>query len=549
VMPQTREHLDICRLLKVKKGLIVLTKIDLVEQELLELVREEVIDIVQGTFLKDAPILAVSSVTGEGILSLISTLDRLSKEVEERSSSGLFRLPIDRVFVMKGFGTVVTGTMISGSLSLGETVEILPSGIEGKVRNIQVYNRPLEKAMAGQRAAVNLQGIETSAIVRGDVLTRPNTLTPTQFIDAYLEYLPSASRPLKHRTNMRFHIGSSLTPASISLLDREELAPGEGSFVQLKLDRSVVALPQDRFVIRGSSAIQTLGGGVVLDTHPPRHKRFSSPVIKDLTLLMEGSHEQAIGQHILRSGMGGIGFDDLLNRVAIPSNEIQAILKKMAERGDVLLVDPERLKVIDHGQYQKLKEMTLGQLKEFHQRFPMKSGLSKEELRTKLPPEVDVKLFQILIHGLIQSEEVVLEKDKLRFPGHQISSMDEKGLIKKVEEAILRGGLQPPSPKELSEEWSEEEEGVQAIFEYLVHEGALLKIKSGIYFHRVPFDHLKEELISYLKDHKEITTPQFKEMTGASRKYAIPLIEYFDQMKLTLRLGEKRVLRGGEPKG
>jgi selenocysteine-specific elongation factor len=549
VMPQTREHLDICRLLKVKKGLIVLTKIDLVDQELLELVREEVTDIVQGTFLKDAPILAVSSVTGKGIPLLISTLDRLSEEVEERSSSGLFRLPIDRIFVMKGFGTVVTGTTVSGSLSLGETVEILPSGIEGKVRNLQVYNRPVEKAMAGQRAAVNLQGIETSAIVRGDVLARPNTLIPTQHIDAYLEYLPSASRPLKHRTNTRLHIGSSLTPASISLLDREELAPGEGSFVQLKLDRSVVALPQDRFVIRGSSAIQTLGGGVVLDTHPPRHKRFSPPVIKDLTLLMEGSHEQAIGQHILRSGMGGIGFEDLMNRVAIPSNEIQAILRKMAEKGDVLLVDPERLKVIDHGQYRKLKEMTLGQLKEFHQRFPMKSGLSKEELRTKLPPEVDVKLFQILIHGLIQSEEVVLEKDKLRFPGHQISSIDEKGLIKKVEEAILRGRLQPPSPKELSEEWSEEEEGIQAVFEYLVHEGALLKIKSGIYFHRVPFDHLKEELISYLKDHKEITTPQFKEMTGASRKYAIPLIEYFDQMKLTLRLGEKRVLRGGEPKG
>ena len=549
VMPQTREHLDICRLLKVKKGLIVLTKIDLVDQELFELVREEVTDIVQATFLKDAPILAVSSATGEGIPSLISTLDRLSEEVEERSSSGLFRLPIDRVFVMKGFGTVVTGTMISGSLSLGETVEILPSGIEGKVRNIQVYNRPVEKAIAGQRAAVNLQGIETSAIERGDVLTRPNTLTPTQLIDAHLEYLASASRPLKHRANMRFHIGSSLTAASILLLDREELAPGEGGFVQLKLDCSVVALPQDRFVIRGSSAIQTLGGGVVLDTHPARHKRFSSPVIEDLNLLMDGSHEQAIGQHILRSGMGGIGFDDLLNRVAIPSNEIQAILKKKVEKGDVLLVDPERLKVIDCGQYQKLKEMTIGQLKEFHQRFPMRSGLSKEELRTKLPPEVDVKLFQILIQGLMQSEEVVVEKDKLRFHGHQISSIDEKGLIKKVEEAILRGRLQPPSPKELAEEWSEDEEGVQAVFEYLVHEGALVKIKSGIYFHRVPFDHLKEELISYLKDHKEITTPQFKEMTGASRKYAIPLIEYFDQMKLTLRLGEKRVLRGGEPKG
>jgi selenocysteine-specific elongation factor len=402
----------------------------------------------------------------------------------------------------------------------------------------------VEKAMAGQRAAVNLQGIETSAIGRGDVLTRPHTLTPTQLIDAYLEYLPSASRPLKHRTNMRFHIGSSLTTTSILLLDREELAPGEGGFVQLKLDRPVVALPQDRFVIRGSSAIQTLGGGVVLDIHPARHKRFSPPVMEDLKLFMEGSNEQAIGQHILRSGMGGVGLDDLLKRVAIPSNEIQAILKQKVEKGDVLSIDPERLRVIDRAQYQRLKEMTIGQLNEFHQRFPMKSGLSKEELRTKLPPELDVKVFQILINGLIQSGEVVLEKDKLWLPGHQISSIDDKGLVKKVEEAILRGGLHPPSPKELSEEWSEKEEGVQAVFEYLVHEGVLVKIKSGIYFHRIPLDHLKEKLVSYLREHSEITTPQFKEMTGASRKYAIPLIEYFDQIKLTLRLGEKRVLRG-----
>ena len=188
--------------------------------------------------------------------------------------------------------------------------------------------------------------------------------------------------------------------------------------------------------------------------------------------------------------------------------------------------------------------MALTQLGEFHQRSPMKSGLSKEELRTKLPPEVDVKLFQILINDLIQSKEVVLEKDKLRLPGHQISSVDEKGLVKRVEGAVLKGGLQPPSPKELSEEWSEKEEEVRAIFEHLVHEGVLVKIKSEIYFHRVPFENLKEELVTYLKSHQEITTPQFKEMTKASRKYAIPLIEYFDQIKLTLRLGEKRVLRG-----
>jgi selenocysteine-specific elongation factor len=544
IMPQTREHLDICKLLKVKQGLIVLTKIDLVDRELLDLVKEEVADIVKDTFLNGAPILAVSSVSGEGIPQLLETLDRLSKEIEEKSSKGLFRLPIDRVFVIKGFGTVVTGTVISGTLSLGETIQILPSNLEGKVRTLQVYGRSVEKTVAGERAAVNLQGIEASAIERGNVLVRPNTFRPTRLIDAFLEYLPSAPRPLRHRTHQRFHIGTTLANASLFLLDRDEVVPGEGGFIQLRLEQPVVALPQDRFVIRGSSTIQTLGGGVVLDSHPDKHRRFSPSVIADLNLLKDGTTEQALLQHIHHSGMVGTTLEDLLNRIERSPQEIESIIRKMVERGDLLFIDSESIKVIEKEQYQRLKERVLAQLVEFHQRFPMKSGLSKEELRTKLPPEVDVKLFQILMNELIHLKEVVLEKDKMRLPTHHISSVDEKGLVKRVEGAVLKGGLQPPSPKELSEDWSEREEEVRAIFEHLVHEGILVKIKSEIYFHRSAFEKLKGELVNYLKGHQEITTAQFKEMTKASRKYVIPLIEYFDQIKLTLRLGEKRVLRG-----
>ena len=523
-MPQTREHLDICKLLNVKKGLVVLTKIDLVNRELLELAKEEVGEIVRNTFLEGAPVLTVSSLTGEGIPELLSTLDILSREIKERSSDGLFRLPIDRVFTLKGFGTVVTGTVVSGNLSLGETVQILPTGFEGKVRNLQVYNRSVEKTVAGERAAVNLQGIETSAIERGNVLTRPNTLKPTQLIDAYLEYLPNASHPLRHRTKQRFHIGTTLTNAWIFFLDREELVPGREGFAQLRLERPVVALPHDRFVIRGSSAIQTIGGGIVLDNHPAKHKRYSSSVMADLSLLKDGTIEQALRQHIHYSGMRGIALEDLLNRVEMPTNEIQSILKKMAEKGDLLWIDPEKLKVIERAQFQGLRELVLAQLREFHQRFPMKSGLFKEELRTKLPPEVDMRLFQVLIQELIQSNEVVLEKDKLRLPGHQITSLDEKGLVKRVEAALLKGELQPPSPKELSEEWSEKEDEVRAVFEHLVHEGRIVKIKSELFFHRTPFENLRRELVTYLKSHQEITTPQFKEMTKVSRKYAIPLM-------------------------
>jgi selenocysteine-specific elongation factor len=402
----------------------------------------------------------------------------------------------------------------------------------------------VEKTVAGERAAVNLQGIEASAIERGNVLIRPNTFKPTRLIDAYLEYLPSAPRALKHRTHQRFHIGTTLTNASIFLIDQDELAPGEGGFIQLRLEQPVVALPQDRFVIRGSSTIQTIGGGVILDSHPDKHRRFSPSVIADLSLLKDGTTEQVLSQHIHHSGMVGTTLEDLLNRIERPPQEIKSIIRKMVERGDLLFIDSESIKVIEKGQYQRLKERVLNQLGEFHQRLPMKSGLSKEELRTKLPPEVDVKLFQILMNELIQLKEVVLEKDKMRLPTHQISSIDEKGLVKRVEGAVLKGGLQPPSPKELSEEWSEREEEVRAIFEHLVHEGVLVKIKSEIYFHRSPFEKLKGELVNYLKGHQEITTAQFKEMTKASRKYVIPLIEYFDQIKLTLRLGEKRVLRG-----
>jgi selenocysteine-specific elongation factor len=401
----------------------------------------------------------------------------------------------------------------------------------------------VEEARAGERAAVNLQGIETSSIERGDVLAHPKTLAPTSLLDVYLQYLPIAPRPLKHRTPHRFHLGTSSTTASIFLLDRDELSPGEEGFAQLRLERPVVSFPQDRFVIRGSGAIQTLGGGVVLDTHPLKHRRYSPAVTNDLTLLRDGSSEEATHQYIRRSGAAGITLGELLARVAMPPNRIQIVLRKMIEKGDILLVDPEKMKVIEKSQYQRLKEMALVQLREFHQRFPMRTGLAKEELRTKLPAELDMKLFQILINDLIQSKEMVLEKDKLRLREHHISSADEKGLVRRVEEAVLKGRLQPPSPKELMEEWSEEEERVLGVFEHLAHEGVLIKVKSGMFFHRIPFENLKGELISFLKSHKEITTSQFKELTGASRKYVIPLIEYFDQTKLTLRLGEKRVLR------
>jgi selenocysteine-specific elongation factor len=543
VMPQTREHLDICSLLKVNKGLIVLSKTDLVDRDLLELVTEEVTEVVRGTFLNGAPILPVSALTREGIPELIASIDALANQVKGRSSEGLLRLPIDRVFVMKGFGTVVTGTLVSGTLDVGDTVQVVPTGLEAKVRNLQVYNQAVERAVAGQRTAVNLQGIETSAIERGEVLAKPGTIHSTQVIDAFLEYLTSAPRPLKHRSNLRFHVGTSISSTSVFLLDRDEMVPGGQGFVQFRFDRPRVVLPQDRFVIRDVSATQTLGGGIVLDIRPMKHKRHSPSVVQELKLLKEGSGDQILGQYIARSGAAGVSSQELRERVAMEPRQIETTLEQMREKGKILFVDSERTKAVDHGQYQRLRDSVVAQLSEFHQRFPMKPGLAKEELRTKLPEEMDVRLYQTLLNGLIQSQAIVAEKDKLRLSGHRVSSTDEKGLIDRAEKALLHAGLQPPSPKELSEQWSVQEADMQAVFEHLAHEGTFVKIRSGMYFHRVPFEQLKEELIRYLRKNREITTPQFKEITAGSRKFAIPLIEYFDQIKLTLRIGDKRVLR------
>jgi selenocysteine-specific elongation factor len=368
IMPQTREHLDICRLLAVKKGLVVVSKIDLADRELVPLVEEEVTELVKGTFLEGAPIVTVSSLTGEGLPELVATLDRLGNEVEGRTSDGLFRLPIDRVFVMKGFGAVVTGTLVSGSLSVGDSVEILPSLKEGKVRGIQVHNEVVEMTRAGQRTAVNLQGVEKSFINRGDVLAHPQTLTPTSMVDAYLEHLPISPRPLRNRIKQRFHIGTSSTLATIVLLDKGELAPGEKGFVQLRFEKPVVAFPHDRFVIRGSSAIQTLGGGIVIDSHPAKHKRFARDVLAGLTILRDKGEEEVVSHHLATSGVKGMTFRELRERVPFAPGRLSQLLGELRTRAEIVAIDGEEGSYVHHGGYDQLRKKTLSYILEFHDR-------------------------------------------------------------------------------------------------------------------------------------------------------------------------------------
>jgi selenocysteine-specific elongation factor len=545
IMPQTGEHLDICRLLAVKKGLVVVSKIDLADPELVQLVGEEVRELVKGTFLERAPIVNVSSLTGEGIPQLLTTLDGLANEVQGRTSEGLFRLPIDRVFVMKGFGTVVTGTLVSGSISVGNMVQILPSLREGKVRGIQVHNKTVEMARAGQRTAVNLQGIEKSRINRGDVLVLPQTITPTYMVDAYLEHLPTSPRPLRNRIKQRFHIGTSSRLATIVLLEREELPPGEKGFVQLRFEKPVVALPKDRFVIRGSFAIQTLGGGIIIDSHPAKHKRFARDVLAGLMILREGEEEAIVSQQLASSGGRGMTLRELVERVNIPPSRLSKLLRGLMSRAEIVTIDGDEGRFIHHVGYAQLKNKTLSYILEFHEKHPLRIGPSKEEVKSKLPKTVEARLFHRMLKELTDSNEVLVEKDKLRLPTHRVSLRDDQKRLKDMIEGFFaKGGLQSPSPKELASKLSTDESEVRNVIRLLMEEGAIIKAKEDMYFHKEAVEKLKGELIQFLRAHHEITTAQFKEITKVSRKYAIPLIEYFDNSKITIRVGEKRLLRG-----
>jgi selenocysteine-specific elongation factor len=545
VMPQTREHLDICTLLGVDRGVVVLTKIDVVDQAMRDLAIEDIKGFTKGTFLEKAPIIPVSAVTGEGLVDLINALEQLIGQVEERSAAGLFRLPIDRVFTMKGFGTVITGTLVSGQVKTGDVVAILPSGITAKVRGIQVHNEKVQEAAAGQRIAVNLQGVERSLVQRGEVVLHPGTVEPTKLLDVEIIHLSHAPRALKNGVMLRFHTGTSLQMGKIFLLGADELKPGQRGYAQIRLQDAVAVLPNDRFVLRGSSQIQTIGGGVILDAHPQRHKRFKGDVITVLKQLKGGDHPSILAFHIKKAGSQGIELKKLVGYTNITPALLTETMQQLLTRKEVIKFDREAERIIDGGIYSQLRDEMVQVLKKYHADNPLKPGMPKEELKSKLPAKVDGKLFNVLLADLMERKAVVAEKDKVRLTSHRIALQGrQQALEEKIEGIMLRNGLTPPSAKELVEQLGTSDKEVQTILTLLVNAGTVVKLKEGIYFHRQPLDELRGQLVAFLKAKGRITTQDFKSLTNASRKYTIPLAEYFDAMKVTVRVGDDRVLRG-----
>ena len=546
VMPQTREHLEICTLLGIKFGFVALTKTDMVDQEWLELVMEDVSDFVQGTFLEQSPIVPVSSTSGDGIPEFIQTLDDFCKNIPSRSSAGLFRLPVDRVFTMKGFGTVITGTLISGSISVGDSIMIYPTEITSKVRGIQMHNDSVMRAEAGMRTAINFQGLDKAVINRGDVLSTPGGLMTSYMVDVALHFLESNKRAIKNRARVRFHAGTVEIMGLLILLDREKLEPGETTVAQIRLDTPVALVKDDRYVLRSYSPVRTIGGGEILNPVPLKHKRNRPEVIRSLESLRDLPSEQIVLLHVRESGFKGVSFAALKVMTNTADKVLENILQQHLSNQQLVIVDRENRIYVHRDTLNDLKKQTLNLLENYHRSNPLKAGMSREELRSRLPSKVGGKLYNLLINVMVKEGDIVQEEENIRLSSHKVSLQADQTVIKEKLIGIYReGGLTPPNFKDLPKLLNVDYSAVKDLLMLLLKEGQLVKVSEELYFDASVIEQLKKQLVEYLKKHGEISTPDFKNMTKVSRKFVIPLIEYFDAKNITIRIGDIRKLRGG----
>ncbi len=546
VMPQTREHMEICTLMGIKYGFIALTKIDMVDDELMELAVEDIREFTQGTFLENAPVVPVSSVTGQGIDRFVKTLDRVCHDIPERPFSPVFRLPVDRVFSMKGFGTVITGTLASGKISVGENIMIFPSGISSKVRGIQVHGESADEVSAGTRTAVNFQGLDRESVNRGDVLSTPHTLRPSYMVDAVFHYLENNPKPAKGRIRIRFHSGTSQILGYLVLLDREELVPGESACVQIRLESPVCCIKGDRFVVRSYSPVRTIGGGEILNPVAGKHKLFDVKIIKGLNSLIDSDDQHNLAFFADQGGYDGVSFGDLRIMTNISDKKLESLLQKMLASREIVLIDKEKRQYIHSNAVSGLSEQILLQLEQYHSANPLKEGMSKEELKSRLKQlkGKDPKIFNIVLARLVKEGKVSQKENYVRLAGHEVAlKVDQQDVRRKIVDIYKEAGLTPPFFRNICHNLDVDEKTAVSVLHILIDEKIIVKTRDDLYFYGETIAKLQKKLVEFIELKGEITTPEFKDMTGISRKFVIPLIEYFDSINLTIRVGDTRQLR------
>jgi selenocysteine-specific elongation factor len=535
IKPQTREHFDICRMLGVKHGITVLTKSDTVDPETLEVVRLEVEDFLRGSFLDAAssPIVPVSSLTGAGLEDLKRELAKAAGEVPSRNPQSLARLPIDRVFTMKGFGTVVTGTLIAGTIRKEDELEVLPGGRRVRVRGLQVHDSPAEQSVAGQRTALNLAGASTEELSRGMTLSAPDTLRATSRIDAVLSLLPSA-KPLKDGARVHFHAYTMETIAQVRLYRSATLKPGSEQCAQLRLAEPALLLPGDRFILRQFSPVITIGGGSVVENTPPKCIADRNKYSDLLRTLAHGDLAVSLAERVTAQGAHGLSIAGITARTGLRASEIQGLepkLQAFIRLGETL---------IDRSALESLRHTLLQTLDDFHKRNPLVAGMSKQELRAHFP-QVAEAVFANVMAELAQRKLLVVTAELVSLPGRGVTMKDEESESKKIiEQAFALAGLKVPALQDVLATLKVDKARAQKIVTLLLRDKILIKVSAELVFHHSALEQLRKLISAYKTKSPRIDVAQFKDLTGVSRKYAIPLLEYLDRERVTKRVGDAR---------
>ncbi len=534
IKPQTREHFDICMLLGIRKGIVVLTKADLAEGDLLELARLEAGEFVRGSFLEDAPMVAVSAATGAGLEELRAELAKLAATVPEKDASQYFRLPIDRAFAMRGFGTVVTGTLVSGSVRVDQEVELHPARKRVRVRGVQVHGADLPQANAGQRTALNIAGVDASELARGMVLAEAGRFHATTHIDCVFDLLRSA-KPLKHRAPVHFHAGAAVVEAEVRRLQgTDPIKPGSREYVRLVLSEPLLLLPGDRFIVRMFSPVITIGGGVVLDIAAPRrapHRTKEGTQTDRLRILETGPLTERIAL-LARESRYGIGMPELIARTGL----LESNLRKAA--ASLTVLDSPHFWLLDPGWVAAKLETLHEHLKQYHRQNPLLAGASKEELRSKFLPGAPPWLMDAL---LARSKTVVAGAETIHLSSHKVAlKQDEEAATAKIENAFRSGGLATPSVNEVLAKAGVDPARARTLLQLMLREKRLVRVSDELVFHASAMELLRSMLAQ--KKGAQFAITEFKTWTGISRKYAIPLLEYLDRERITRREGDSRVI-------
>lgn len=555
VMPQTREHLEICSLLGIRQGLVALTKIDMVDPDLLELAKEDVATFLKGTFLENAPIYPVSSVTGEGLEALRQAIYARNREMAPKRREDLFRLPVDRVFTLKGHGTVVTGTLISGRAKPGDDVELLPSRRPSRIRSIQTHGMDVQEATPGHRTSINLAGLDVEDIRRGDVVARPGTLFPSPRWVISLTCLSSSPRALRHRAEIHFHHGAKEVPARLYFYDRDKLAPGETALAEVRFspengeETLMAGVFGDRCVIRAFSPLRTVAGGSVLiplDSAPRR--RDIGPDMQARLLAMpdaldQAGEEERLVTQLELAGPHGATQAALSVLTNLDNRRLEKLVQSLSGKGRIACYDKEGRAWIASSALNRLSETALARAAEFHKREPLKPGMAKGVL---IPAQLPPKLAHFMLEKLIRSGALVAEGDLVRLADHRVSLASDQSLLReKLLKAHQNSPMTPPNLKDVLEGLDVTPKEAAPVLKLLQQEGLLIKVSEGLWYDAGAIEELKKRTRVWFETHDDLTPGDFKEVSGGlTRKYLIPLLEYFDRERFTIRVGDKRQLRG-----